>query len=333
MGPDSPRPVGSTSGSVVWRWTWRWQPFPGSDPGEMARTDPEGLRAAIEGARPFLRFRVERILEDAELATSEGRAKAADGALAAVAEHPDSLVRDQYLMQVAERCHLEPGLLRERLEELRRQGPVLASGPGLRQGAKSDRGRRTEGSSFTGAGEPWVREPDEDAGWDADGSEGTGPGQDAGPGTTREFRPGLEALRLAIHRPEDVGDRLEAALFRDELQRATFEALVDTDKDDLHQVIDAAPPAVRALLVRLTVEEPVGEPDEVVLQLVRDASRQELKVITAEARTSPGAVQEAADVTGWVQELDDPNDSVAATASLVAWLVSRAQTSGREPEA
>ncbi|HUY66487.1 MAG TPA: DNA primase [Acidimicrobiales bacterium] len=305
----------------------------GSDPGEMARTDPEGLRAAIEAARPFLRFRVERILEDAELATSEGRAKAADGALAAVAEHPDSLVRDQYLMQVAERCHLEPGLLRERLEELRRQGPVPGSGPGGRPGAKSGQGRRGEGPPSPGAGEPWVRDPDDDAGWDADGFEGTGPGPDTGRGTAREFRPGLEALRLAIHRPEDVGDRLEAALFRDELQRATFEALVDTDKDDLHQVIDAAPPAVRALLVRLTVEEPMGEPDEVVLQLVRDASRQELKVITAEARTSPEAVREAANVAGWVQELDDPDDSVAATASLVAWLVLRAQTSGPEPEA
>ncbi len=78
---------------------------PGSDPGEMARSDPEGLRAAIEGAKPFLRFRVERILDDAELTTPEGRAKAADNALAAVAEHPDNLVRDQYVMQVAERCH------------------------------------------------------------------------------------------------------------------------------------------------------------------------------------------------------------------------------------
>ena len=306
---------------------------PGSDPGEMARTDPEVLRAAIEAAKPFLRFRVERILEGAELATPEGRAKAADGALAAVAEHPDNLVRDQYLMQVAERCHLEPGLLRERLEELRRQGPVPASGPGGRPGAKGGQGRRTEGPPSPGPGEQWVREPDDDAAWDADGFEGAGLGPDAGRGAAREFRPGLEALRLAIHRPEDVGERLETALFRDELQRATFEALVDTDADDLHQVIDAAPPAVRALLVRLTVEEPVGEPDEVVLQLVRDASRQELKVITTEARTSPEAVQEAANVAGWVQELDDPKASVAATASLVAWLVSRAQTKEPEPEA
>ena len=111
----------------------------------------------------------------------------------------------------------------------------------------------------------------------------------------REFRPGLEALRLAIHRPDDVGHRLEAALFRDDLQREAFLVLAEADPDaELHQVIDSAPPEVRALLVRLTVEEPRGEPDDVVLQLVRDAARGELLVITAEARTSPEAVTEAA---------------------------------------
>jgi len=101
---------------------------PGSDPGELARSDPDGLRAAIEGAKPFLQFRVERILDGGELSTPEGRAKAADTALAAVAEHPDNLVRDQYVMQVAERCRLEPLLLRDRLEELRKEGPRLIDG-------------------------------------------------------------------------------------------------------------------------------------------------------------------------------------------------------------
>ena len=65
---------------------------------------------------------------------------------------------------------------------------------------------------------------------------GVRPGGRAAPGVgrpsrpEREFRPGLEALRLAIHRPDDVGDRLEAALFRDDLQRAAFQALVDADE-------------------------------------------------------------------------------------------------------
>jgi DNA primase len=298
----------------------------GTDPGELARSDPEGLRAAIEGAKPFLQFRVDRILDAAELGTPEGRARAADAALAAVAEHPDNLVRDQYLMVVAERCRLEPPLLRERLEELRREGPSA-------NGASSRR-RPT-----AGAEDPWVREPETDGEWDADGFDGGGSwSEEPGParpmgggrgGTGRsvpEFRPGLEALRLAIHQPEDVADRLEAALFRDGLQRSAFEVLAGAGDQPLHEVIEQAPPAVRALLVRLTVEEPRSRADEVVLQLVRDAARGELVVLTGEARTSPEAAAEAARVASWVQELDDPAASAAATARLVAWLVVRAQS-------
>ncbi|MGA3146884.1 MAG: DNA primase [Acidimicrobiales bacterium] len=311
----------------------------GSDPGEMARTDPDGLRAAIEGAKPFLQFRVERILDAAELSTPEGRAKAADSALAAVAEHPDNLVRDQYLMQVAERCRLEPLLLRDRLEQLRQEGPRKAPGGE----APRRPGSEASGTSRSPAGardELWVREPD-DGDWDADGFEGGGvprggtarSNRASGAfGPIREFRPGLEALRLAIHRPADVGHRLEAALFRDQLQREAFTVLAEADPEaELRQIIASAPPQVSALLMRLTVEEPVGEPDDVVLQLVRDAARGELQVITAEARTSPEAAEEAAAASAWVQELDDPAASVAATARLVAWLVVRAQkdTSGR----
>jgi len=305
----------------------------GSDPGEMARTDPDGLRAAVEQAKPFLQFRLDRILDAADTTTPEGRAKAADAGLAAVAEHPDNLVRDQYVMQVAERCRPEPVSLRERLEQLRREGPRPEPGPvpGRRGTSPSGPGPRA-GASPTAHDESWVRDP-EDGEWDADGFEGAGGG---GPqvgargatanGSVREFRPGLEAIRLAIHRPEDVGDRLQPALFRDEVQRAAFQALVDSD--DLHEAIDSSAPPVRALLVRLTVEEPVGEPAEVMLQLVREAARRELTLMAAEARTSRTAGEEAAEVAAWVQQLDDPGRSAEATSGLVAWLVVRAQMNG-----
>ena len=139
--------AGSSAASRFYEWERRLEIDvavadlpPGSDPGEMAWSDPEGLRSAVEQAKPFLRFRVERILDVARLETPEGRAKAADAALVAVAEHPDDLVRDQYLMQVAERCHLEPSQLRQRLERLRNERARTAashSGPG-----SGTRGRR-----------------------------------------------------------------------------------------------------------------------------------------------------------------------------------------------
>ena len=294
---------------------------PGSDPADLARTDPEALRTAVSGAKPFLQFRLERILDAGDLSTPEGRARAADHALAAIAEHPDDFVRDPYVMQVAERCRLDPAALRERLERIRREGPRTPPPGSERAPARPaappvDRDPR----GYDGPDDPGP-EPEWDE-WD------DGPGPTTGPrrGPRTEFRPGLEALRLAIHRPEDVGDRLEPALFSDPVQRAAFEALVDAY--DLGEAIDAASGPVQSLLVRLTVEEPRAEPDEVVVQLVRDAVRRELPVLTVEARTSPGAMQEATDVAGWLQDLDGSTTAADAADRLVAWLVVREQPSG-----
>ena len=90
----------------------------GSDPGELARSDPEGLARAVKEARPFLQFRVDRMLSGGDLTTAEGRARAAETALMAVAEHPDDLVRDQYVMQLADRCRLDADRLRDHLTYL-----------------------------------------------------------------------------------------------------------------------------------------------------------------------------------------------------------------------
>lgn len=84
----------------------------GTDPGELARRDPDALKAAISGARPFLAFRLERVLAGADLQTAEGRARGAEAALAVVREHPSELVRDQYLMEVADRTRIGADRLR-----------------------------------------------------------------------------------------------------------------------------------------------------------------------------------------------------------------------------
>jgi DNA primase len=88
---------------------------PGGDPADLARTDPDALRAAVEHAQPFLGFRLDRLLAAADLRTPEGRGRAAEAALAAVAEHPNEFVRDQYVMVIADRCQLDPDRLRTSL--------------------------------------------------------------------------------------------------------------------------------------------------------------------------------------------------------------------------
>jgi DNA primase len=112
----------------------------GTDPGDLARTDPAALAKAVENASPFLAFRVDRALTGARLDHPEGRAAAAEAALDVIREHPSDLVRDQYVMQVADRCRLDPERLREQLRrgprarvevERPRPRPVEKTGPAL----------------------------------------------------------------------------------------------------------------------------------------------------------------------------------------------------------
>jgi DNA primase len=287
----------------------------GADPGELSRSDPDALRAAIEGAKPFLQFRVERVLSAADLSTPEGRAKAADAALSAVAEHPDDLVRDQYVMQVAERCRLEPTSLRDRLERLRREGPKE---PVAKRGSPSNRSGADDAPS-------WVRDPDDP--WDRGESDGDedGPPPEDGAGwertTAPSFGPGLEVLRFAIHRPEDVAHRLEPVLFGDELQRSAL--LVLLEADDLRVAIAEAPPPVRDLLARLVVEEPIGEPDGALYTLIRLAARRELAVLERESRTSPEAGVELVEMRPVIEHMEVTGTIGEASDRLVAWLVGR----------
>ncbi|HEV7760625.1 MAG TPA: DNA primase, partial [Acidimicrobiales bacterium] len=54
----------------------------GQDPGDLAQSDPARLAAAVEGATPFLRFRLDRAFAAGDLTSPDGRAKVAERALA-----------------------------------------------------------------------------------------------------------------------------------------------------------------------------------------------------------------------------------------------------------
>jgi DNA primase len=320
--------AGQAAASRVYEWERRHEvevavtSLPaGSDPGELARTDPESLRESVSGARPFLQFRVDRVLAAADLGSVEGRARAADAALAAVAEHPDDLVRDQYVMQVADRCRSEPDRLRQRLEELRRRPATHA---GRRESTGVQNGRRSA---------PDSRDQQQPEGPDGPPAHADVRGGSEHPGrgvATASNRPGMEALRLAVHRPDAVVDRLDEVLFLDDLQRRAFVALTETDS--LHQAVEEAPPDVADLLRRVTVEEPVlvenplTDPvDAVVAQLVRAAARQALMQAQVAVRTSNGDLGSTASQTAvvrhWLEELDDPQSGREAADRLLAWLV------------
>ncbi len=79
------------------------------------------------------------------------------------------------------------------------------------------------------------------------------------------------------------------------------------------------------LLRRLAVEEPATDADDVVVTLVRNASRRALVVAEAQARLSPGTVAEIAPVIARVRldldDLDDRDHCIEAADRLLAWLV------------
>ena len=108
----------------------------GADPAEVAREDPAALRTAVEEAVPFLAFRLRRVWAGADLSTREGRARTAEEAMGLVAQHPDPVVYDQYLYEVAARTHIDPERLRHSAADRRAE---RAPGPGV--AAPADRRR------------------------------------------------------------------------------------------------------------------------------------------------------------------------------------------------
>ncbi len=285
---------------------------PGTDPGDLARDDPDALTTAVTEAVPFLAFRVDRVLAAADLRSAEGRAKAAETAITAVAEHPNELVRDQYVMQVADRCRVDPAALRAIIDRARRafdgghEPKARAGGDPRRQiGQRAGEGANDTGTSSAPNGAaPTARRP------------------------VTTPRPGLEALRLAVHRPELVAHRLEIVLFDDELQRAAFDALERAD--DLHGAIataEEADPQVGDLLRRLAVEEPAVDADDVIVTLVRNASRRALSEWESQARLAPDSIAEFAPAIARVRhdldELEEPDRGNEAAERLLAWLLGR----------
>ena len=285
----------------------------GSDPGDLARSDPDALARAVKEARPFLQFRVDRMLGAGDLGTAEGRARAAEAALTAVAEHPDDLVRDQYVMQLADRCRVDAAKLRERLDHLRANPPR----PSI--ASRRGRGRNDE--------PPPMEYPEDDA-----DAFRTDAGRGPDPETALRPGPGLEALKLSVHRPEDVVDRIHAVLFADPVQRQAFVALLE--HDSVHEAVETAPPEVANLLRRVTVDEPMaGDPDlgdpvdSVVTVLLRGSVRRALAELEAESRSGgvpwETRATETAQVRLWLDELEESPHGRDAADRLVAWLSER----------
>lgn len=264
----------------------------GADPADLARTDPGALRAAVETAQPFLAYRVERVLATGDLATAEGRARVADRALGVIAEHPNELVRDPYIMEVADRCRLDPDQLRTRLA----RGDAVSVG---------------RGPSGSGDGGPFESDPFE--------------GEDVRP-ARRTQRPGgveTEALRLAVHRGSEMITLIDAALFADQIHRDVFGA-VEATGGDVHAAAALLDPDGAELLAAIAVEPGDAEPVDVATRLVGEAGRRTLFEFERRARRSENPLEFAPSVTWLKLQLEhlraEPESVLVESDELVRWL-------------
>lgn len=320
----------------------------GEDPADLARRDPAALQRAVAGAEPFVAFQLGRHFARAELGSVEGRVRAAGQAVELVAAHPDPLVRDQYLMEISDRCRVAPDDLRRMAADPGRRAPApdrsARAGPrSARPSRAADderRGARGVGGVVAGREREVANRPgDEPDGDHLPGRDRGRPGRDAGTGRAR---PGPQAPRtlpaaeravlvLAVRQPEEVAGRLERVLLSHPLALAAFDAL--SGSETLGEAIEAASDPVARLLTELAVSEPEGSVDDVMTRVVELAGRRAVAELQAEIRTA-----DPADLSAYVANLEwlilalealrpasggETDPTGTAEARLVAWLVAR----------
>lgn len=265
---------------------------PGVDPDDLARQDPAGLQRAVDDAVPFLKFRLDRVLNAGDMSTPEGKARVAEHALDVVREHPDSLVRDQYVIEIADRTRIDLARLRELLAGEARRRPAA----------------------------PQYAPPPVDSYGDVEHED------DRPPERTR-LTPEDEAIRLMIHRPGEVAGQLAPALFGDPTRREAFEAL---ESEGVMAAADRVGDRAATLLRRLAVESSDAETDDVVAGVVRLSADRVVRDLQHRARMADSIDdrQSFATAIAWVKNqtegLAERTTREAAVTQLLPWLIQNA---------
>jgi DNA primase len=261
----------------------------GVDPADLARQDPTALVAAIEQATPFLGFRVNRVLDAASLVSPEGRARAAEAAIAVLDEHPNPLVRDQYLMEVASRCRIPVEQLRA--GTFARPVPTTST-----HSERSGRAVRVDTST---------RRP-----------------------APRRDSPEIEAIRLLVTDRSSIGPRLDERLFADEVNLDAYRSVASTETlhDAVEVAGDAAGDLLQRLAVEDTDADVDDVLARLVEEAVRrELAVMRAEVGTADEQVVFERGEEMAWLKLRTEELHDPATGAGATEQLLAWLTTRPQ--------
>ncbi len=161
----------------------------GRDPGDVWREDPESLVKAVEGAQRFMQFKMDPRARRAPTSPiPKVAARAAEALVPVLREHPNELVREQYIQTAAGTLGFDHGWFKE---------AISRPAPPPRQDDRDRRGHARRGrAGVPGAASRVAVDPREE-----------------------------DVLRWALHEPELVADWLDASLFVDPVARAAFEQL------------------------------------------------------------------------------------------------------------
>lgn len=249
--------------------------FPiGTDPGELAKSDPEGLIAAVDKAVAFPRFRFERVLSQADLATIRGRSIAARKATEVVAPIKNDLVRDPYLLEIATQCRQDDPNALERLRRI----------------AQDYRPPRTRASRVSDS------KPGDGAPHPAEAGYGPGIGSedrhdyegDHSLGDPPPNNVERQLLWLAANEPDAVWPEIRPEMFHYPLYRDAIEAMLEYP--DMEILLAEAEPGLVALMQELLVAEDEElrtshRQDVVMALLLYESAQRELTYLERQART------------------------------------------------
>ena len=252
----------------------------GQDPGDLAFSDPDELNRIVESAKPHMQFRVDRVLEKGDFETKEGRAKAAIDAMKVIVQHPDELIRDQYIVQIADKCLISA-------DEIRRRA--------------SQENFKTEESVTVREVVPVKMER-----------------------LTIEF----QALRMLIHKPEEVTEWLHPVLLSDPLAESVYGALISST--DLHEASQSLEGEESDLVGRLSVQDSEeDEPLGVFSRLLSLAAERQAVELESLARQSGELSEYQADISylrRTVMELNEEGiHQIEEGIELRSWLIAKSE--------
>ncbi|WP_419850487.1 DNA primase [Candidatus Poriferisocius sp.] len=245
--------------------------FPaGTDPGELAKTDPEGLVVAVEEAMAFPRFRYERVLSQADLDSIRGRSVAARRATEAVASIKDPLVRDPYLLEIATRCRQDDPNAEERLRRIAQdyRPPPSRNARSSRSNSEEEAPHPTDTGNVSGSSDE-----------DHHNEMGSPP-----PNNVER-----QVLWLAANEPGAVWPEVVPGMLHYPLYRDAFEAMLEYP--DMEALLAEADPPLVGLMRELLVAEDEDlrastHRQEVVMAiLLYESAQRELTYLERQART------------------------------------------------